>query len=120
MTGQEMLNRTRTERRYTAGNMAEPELVQIPLFDAKQIGQIDATVLTAWTADAATITSEQRDAIVRRLRIALMAGKTGGSPNLATTAALIDMLEMTSTEAQVAALKLAETIRAAEAQVRAG
>ena len=60
---------------------------------AIQVGEIDQAVLSQWRAQAAAATSEQRAQIARQLRQSLMTGRTGGSPSLSTTAALIDMLE---------------------------
>lgn len=91
MTGTDILNRTSTAKRhYADGSTVE---VQIPIIDPSRIGTVDETVLAAWTAEAATLDATTRHEAARRLRIALMDGKRGGSPSLATTAALIDMLE---------------------------
>lgn len=60
---------------------------------APAVGMVDEAVLVEWTADATPLTREKRLEIARRLRSSLMRQETGGSPSLATTAALIDMLE---------------------------
>lgn len=92
MTGQQILEQTSTARRWTPGS-TEPELVQEPVIPESQRGVVDQAVLDQWTQDAAAYDADARRRIALPLRQALMAGRTGGSPSLATTAALIDMLE---------------------------
>lgn len=96
MTGQQILDQRMAQVETLAARRApgdERYLAGARSLEAHSIGAVDHQVLAQWTADATTITTEQRSAIALRLRKALVAGSTGGAPTLATTAALIDMLE---------------------------
>jgi hypothetical protein len=72
---------------------AHGRLLPLSGYDAQLIGEVDEATVARWQAQAASVTPEQRAQVAAKLRKALMAEQLQGAPNLATLAALIDMLE---------------------------
>ncbi len=87
MTGAEILKQI-VDRRSAHGR-----LLPLTGYDAQLIGTADEASIAQWQAQAAGATPEQRAQVAFKLRKSLMAEQLGGAPNLATLAAIIDMLE---------------------------
>lgn len=93
MTGQEILQAA-VEQDFDVTVIRKSGRGDLSTAMARKAGTVNDAVVEQWTADAATISTEQRRQLAYRFRKGLMAGKSADpSVSLATTAALIDMLE---------------------------